>query len=576
MNGEIILQKSEKKKHKRIKENVALSSSEVPTAMEKKHKRKKEEEALSSSKVPKEKKHKKSKENEAISSSEVPTEKKKHKKNKEKEALSSSEVSTDVGGAKKVKGSEKKEGVPDNGREKGGECKNKKDKEMVMGCSDVECATDQADSKRKDHIDVTGEENDEHVKTGKGKKNQRRNENGSDSGESYIEKSGGEAQSGSRSSKKRNREEEVLDVAIGEGKKKKKTRTKLDGNIENTKTNIEDVETENNFGSTNEHLRNSGSENSSKRVKFASHVEVFPSSDDQDDREENPVIKLVRGKRFTKEEDQIIKDAVHNYIEAHELGEQGLDMILNCKKHPNIRTCWKEIGAALPYRPHRAVYERGHTLLDRGESRKWTEDEKAVILKFYEKHGPKWKSLAQVLGKNKKHVLCKWRHIYRAGLNRGKWDQTEYQSLFNLVNKDLQMRVYEEKKSQHGMLRDNICWKAISDRLATRDEMRCCIKWYNQLSSSMVKEGKWADADDYRLLDELFRLDACCIEDVDWDDLLEHRPGDITLKRWRQMVNHIGIHGLQSLAEQVEVLAKRYCPELLEVREALDSRPVVD
>ncbi|KAI3843810.1 hypothetical protein MKX03_018007 [Papaver bracteatum] len=480
MNGEIILQKSEKKKHKRIKENEALSSSEVPTVMETKHKRKKEEAALSSSEVPKEKKHKKSKENEAISSSEVPTEKKKHKKNKEKEALSSSEVSTDVGGAKNVKGSDKKEGVPDNGREKGGERKNKKDKEMVMGCSDVECATDQADSKRKDHIDVTGEENDEHVKTGKGKKNQRRNENGSDSGESYIEKSGSEAQSGSRSSKKRNREEEVLDVAIGEGKKKKKTRTKLDGNIENTKTNIEDVETENNFGSTNEHLRNSGSENSSKRVKFASHVEVFPSSDDQDDREENPVIKLVRGKRFTKEEDQIIKDAVHNYIEAHELGEQGLDMILNCKKHPNIRTCWKEIGAALPYRPHRAVYERGHTLLDRGESRKWTEDEKAVILK------------------------------------------------------------------------------------------------YNQLSSSMVKEGKWADADDYRLLDELFRLDACCIEDVDWDDLLEHRPGDITLKRWRQMVNHIGIHGLQSFAEQVEVLAKRYCPELLEVREALDSRPVVD
>ncbi|RZC52788.1 hypothetical protein C5167_021209, partial [Papaver somniferum] len=74
----------------------------------------------------------------------------------------------------------------------------------------------------------------------------------------------------------------------------------------------------------------------------------------------------------------------------------------------------------------------------------------------------------------------------------------------------------------------------------------------------------------------LFRLDACCIEDVDWDNLLGHRPGDITLKRWRQMVNHIGIHGLQSFAGQVEVLAKRYCPELLEVREVLDSRPEVD
>ncbi|RZC44839.1 hypothetical protein C5167_037791 [Papaver somniferum] len=74
----------------------------------------------------------------------------------------------------------------------------------------------------------------------------------------------------------------------------------------------------------------------------------------------------------------------------------------------------------------------------------------------------------------------------------------------------------------------------------------------------------------------LLRLDACCVEDVDWDNLLEHRSGDITLKRWRRMVNHIGTHGLQSFAEQVEVLAERYYPELLEVREALDSRPVVD
>ncbi|KAI3968619.1 hypothetical protein MKW92_028149 [Papaver armeniacum] len=561
MDEEIILQKSEKKKHKRNKEKEALSSSEVPTeekkkhrkseeienlstsevpTEKKKHKRNKEKEAFSSSKVPKEKKHKKSKGKEALISSEVPTEKKKkkHKRNKEKEALSSSEVSSDVGGAKNVKGSEKKEGFPDNGREKGVERKNKKDKEMVMECSDVQCAIDQVASKGKDRIDVTGEENNEHVKTGKGKKNKRKNENGGDSGECYAEKSDGEAQSGSRSSKKRSREEEVLDVDIGEGKKKKKKkkRAKSDANIENTNANIGDVETQNNLGSTNEHMRNSNSKNSSKRVKFASNVEVFPLFDDQDNQEENLRNKLVQGKRFTRQEDQIIKDAVHNYIEAHELGEEGLDMILNCRKHPNIRTCWKEIGAALPYRPQGAVYERAHTLFER---------ESHVIglrmrKQFYEKHGPNWKSLAQVLGKDKKHVKDKWRHIYRAGLKRGKWSQTEYQSLFQLVNKDLQMRVYEEKKSKHGMIRDNISWKAISDRLATRTEMRCCNKWY------------------FLTILLLVRLDACCVEDVDWDNLLEHS------------------HGVKSFSEQVEVLAKRYCPELLEVREALDSRPVVD
>ncbi|KAI3843779.1 hypothetical protein MKX03_017976 [Papaver bracteatum] len=364
---------------------------------------------------------------------------------------------------------------------------------------------------------------------------------------------------------------------IGEEEiEKKKKKTKMDANNENKKANVGDVETEYNFGNANEQLRNSDANKSSKRVKFASHVEAFPLSDDQDDWEENPGNKLVQGKRFTGKEDQIIKDAVDTYIEAHKLGVEGLDMVLHCKKYPNVRNCWKEIGAALPYRPCEAVYHRAHTLYERAESRKWTEDEKAFILKFYEKHGPDWKSMAQVLGKNRHHVKDTWRRISLVDLKKGNWSQTEYQSLFHLVNKDMRMRVFEEKASKHGMIHDNISWTAISYRLATRTGMHCCKKWYEQLTSSMVKEGKWADTDDYRLLDELVRLDACCVEDVDWDNLLEHRSGDITLKRWRQMVNHIGTHALQSFAEQVEVLAKRYCPELLEVREALDSRPVVD
>ncbi|RZC49575.1 hypothetical protein C5167_017999 [Papaver somniferum] len=655
----------ERAKRRRNKDIEALSASEVPTEeKKKKHKRNKEIEALSSSEVPteeknKKKKHRKSEEKESLSTPEVPTEKKKkkkHERNKEIEALSTSEVPTDVGGEK---GSEEKEGGSDSGREESGKRKKKKHKERVKECNDVESATDEAASEGKDHIDVSGEENNEHVKKGKGKKNKRKNENGGDYGESCIEKSDGEAESGSRSSKKRNREEEGLDVDLEEGKKKKKKKKK------GTKSdaNIGDVETQNNLGSTNEHLRNSGTKKSSKRVKFSNHVEVFPAADDQDDQEEdagtelvqckrftreedqiikdavhrymeihelgedgldmilhsekhpnirgcwkeigaalpyrhvnavcqrahtlftredqddveeNPGMELVRGKRFTKEEDQILRDAVHKYIKIHELGEDGVDMVLHSGKHRNVRGCWKEIGASIPYRPTEAVCQRAHTLFTRDESRKWTEDEKAFVLKYHEKHGPDWKTMAEVLGKNRYHVKDIWRRIYRTGLRKGKWTQEEYQSLFNLVNMDLRMHVCEEKKLKHGMIRDNIGWQAISKSLATRTDMDCCTKWYKQLSSSMVKEEKWADVDDYWLLDELLRLDACCVEDVDWDNLLEHRPGDITLKRWRQMVNHIGIHGLLSFAEQVEVLAKRYCPELLEVREALDSRPVVD
>ncbi|GMH29999.1 hypothetical protein Nepgr_031842 [Nepenthes gracilis] len=72
------------------------------------------------------------------------------------------------------------------------------------------------------------------------------------------------------------------------------------------------------------------------------------------------------------------------------------------------------------------------------------------------------------------------------------------------------------------------------------DEMvRIAVVNYIEVHS-LGDEGKWADADDYHLLIALFKLDASCEEDVDWDGLLEHRSGNVCRKRWSQMVLHIG------------------------------------
>lgn len=92
----------------------------------------------------------------------------------------------------------------------------------------------------------------------------------------------------------------------------------------------------------------------------------------------------------------------------------------------------------------------------------------------------------------------------------------------------------------------------------------------------MVAEGLWADADDYRLLSALVGLDACSMEEVDWDFLIENRSGDVCRKRWAQMVRHIGEHGKKSFVEQVEILSERYCPNLVEVREAVDKKRLED
>ncbi|KAJ0017346.1 hypothetical protein Pint_11826 [Pistacia integerrima] len=316
---------------------------------------------------------------------------------------------------------------------------------------------------------------------------------------------------------------------------------------------------------------NSSQKESSKKVSFSDQVEVFTLSDAKNSED-----GLVRGKRFSREEDEIVKEAVLNYIESHELGEEGLNMVLHCRSHPEVRNCWKEIGAALPWRPYVAVYYRAHILFERAENRKWTPEEIELIRKFHEKHGSSWKMLAEALGKHRFHVKDTWRRIRLPNRRKGQWNQEEYQKLFDLVNMDLRMKASEERKSKHGMLRDNISWEAICDKLETRSGPVCCVKWYDQLTSPLVVEGKWRDTDDYHMVIALSNLDACCIEDVDWDNLLEDRSGVICRKRWNQMIKHLGPDRNKSFAEQVEILSSRYCPDVLEAREAYNSKPAVD
>ncbi|KAK8467792.1 hypothetical protein PHAVU_007G154900 [Phaseolus vulgaris] len=300
-----------------------------------------------------------------------------------------------------------------------------------------------------------------------------------------------------------------------------------------------------------------------KRVTFSDEVEVCCDG-------------LVRGKRFTLEEDEMIKQSVFNYIESHDLGDEGLDMVLHCGIHPEVRGCWKEIAAALPHRPLASVYTRAHILFERAEQRKWKPEEFEFLLKVQEQHGANWRQVADALGKNRIHVKDAWRRVRQRKLTKGHWTQEEYQSLFDLVNLDLRVRASQGyRKSKHGMLRENIGWEAISRKLTSRTVVSCCTKWYKNLTSPMVASGGWSDTDDYRLVDALFNLDACCMEEVDWDNLLEHRSGDLCRKRWSEIVRYVGEHGGKSFAEQVELLTKRFCPDLLEVREAFDAKPLI-
>lgn len=328
-------------------------------------------------------------------------------------------------------------------------------------------------------------------------------------------------------------------------------------------------------GSKSDEVVTTPSPKTAKKVNFSDQVEVFPaeSEESDDEEEEEEKVDLVRGKRFTKEEDELIKKSVLEYVENHALGDEGINMVMNCKAHKQIKGCWKEIATALPWRPYLGVYYRAHTLFEEGSKGVWTKEDLELVVQHQKKRGNDWRTLADAMGKHRNHVKDAWRRIRLASKKKGHWSMEEYQSLFDLVNRDLRIKAFKEKHSKHGMLRDNIPWMAISDQLGTRDHAVCCVKWYDQLTSPMVANGMWANVDDYRLLDELTNLDAACVDDVDWDNLLDNRDGDACRSRWNQMVNHIGLPGSKTFAEQVEVLSQRYCPDIAEDREDFDNRP---
>ncbi|ONK70960.1 uncharacterized protein A4U43_C04F3280 [Asparagus officinalis] len=304
-----------------------------------------------------------------------------------------------------------------------------------------------------------------------------------------------------------------------------------------------------------------------KRVSFSGDIEVFPPKVNSDgEEEEYDEDNLVRGKRFTEAEDQLIKDSVYNYINTNQLGEKGLEMVLNCRKYKEVRGCWKEISATIPYRPLVAVYCRGRSLFERSEERGFTEEENEIIRKFHAEYGSDWKKLSGILGKQRIHIKDAWRRIRLPNRKKGRWSQDEYQSLFDLVNLNLRMKAFEEKKSTNNMIREGISWEAISDKISTRTMSGCCHKWYDQLTSPLVQQGLWADTDDYLLLDALQEQEACTVEDVDWDNLVDGRPGEVCERRWVEMVRHIGGYRERPFIEQLDVLSKRYCGDMLEYR----------
>lgn len=310
-------------------------------------------------------------------------------------------------------------------------------------------------------------------------------------------------------------------------------------------------------------------------VSYADQEEVSDVLNESDQSGNNESSKdedeEIWGQRFTPEEDEILKEAVWTYIKSKGWDEHsGLEKVLNSNKHRDARNCWAEIKMCLPQRPRQAIRFRAHVLLESGgHLGKWSKEEEDFLKRLQSERGHKWREFSVILNRQRNAIKEKWRSLKRCGKSEknGGWTQDELQKLFKMVHESLRMNrllaTKKEKLDRH-ILRDNIAWEKIADTIGTHNHGPCCSKWYYNLQSSLVADGLWANQDDFLLLESLLESGASAEEEVEWDNLLEHRSGQICLTRWKQMVKHLGENRTRQFLDKLDILARRYAPELLE------------
>ncbi|XP_024373559.1 uncharacterized protein [Physcomitrium patens] len=279
---------------------------------------------------------------------------------------------------------------------------------------------------------------------------------------------------------------------------------------------------------------------------------------------------------YTPEEDGALKQAIFDYIQEQGwTREEGLKKILNSRRS-EAKGCWFVIRKCLPQRELKRLYTRARKILAPGTHLgKWTSEEIQALMELQSVHGNNWKKISAMIGRDSyscrdKWRITKWSHT-KTGLKAGAWSAEEQQKLCALVLKSLHVKSQLAKNGQlkkdHRVIRDDINWEFISEKMEGRDRLSCMTQWYRKMASSLVTSGDWANGDDQLLLERLMEEFPLSEELVEWDSLLKHRSGDICKRRWEQMLRSLGRSSAvqhQHFLEKLENVTKTFAPHLLD------------
>ena len=189
------------------------------------------------------------------------------------------------------------------------------------------------------------------------------------------------------------------------------------------------------------------------------------------------VSKRTSGGKFTKEESELVRQAVLEFCAAKQISVDRL--CSECEHKAELKGSWNEISRALPHRSVQSVYRHGLRLLHPFKRGAWTEEEIHKLIELVTRLGKKWVACQKALNRSADSCRDKYREMSDLYV-KGRWKEHETIQLIKLVKQHLRvdpsMHIVEVGKMVEA---ENIVipWSTISTKMGNRSRLSCFKKF---------------------------------------------------------------------------------------------------
>ena len=223
-----------------------------------------------------------------------------------------------------------------------------------------------------------------------------------------------------------------------------------------------------------------------------------------------------RGK-FSKLEEQIVRNKTSQYISEHSISEENFkDAIFNQKGRKQFKKFFVEVAKSLPNgRPVIMVYHYMRRLYHPGNKQgSWLPEEDTHLRRLFAIHGPQWEVISKEIGRFNHSCRDRYRWI-RGQYSKGSWTSEEIDRLKAAVD------------ARKASVVDHTlgAWAWISEQVKTRSWHQCLTKWTNSLSFKEKHPGhkcvRWTKEQDLILLNRIYDLVVEDESEIIWNRLLD-------------------------------------------------------